>query len=147
MSSILTLAQVDDIEGFMDIIDKIGTVGIVAIVLISILVIVGFWKIFEKAGKPGALALTALIPIVGGFIFLYFVLEIIDRPWWWLLLLLIPFVNLVILVVIQIDLAKSFGKGVPFAIGLIFLGFIFVPILGFGSATYIGPRGQAGVAA
>jgi hypothetical protein len=36
-------------------------------------------------------------------------------------------------------LAKSFGKGVGFGLGLAFLGIIFFPILGFGSAQYQGP--------
>ena len=33
-------------------------------------------------------------------------------------------------------LAKAFGKGVGFALGLIFLNVIFLPILAFGSAEY-----------
>jgi hypothetical protein len=48
-------------------------------------------------------------------------------------------VVLVIGIIINLDLAKSFGKSVGFAIGLILLSFIFVPILGFGSAEYAGP--------
>ena len=36
-------------------------------------------------------------------------------------------------------MAKSFGKGVGFAIGLILLSPIFIMILGFGDATYQGP--------
>jgi len=35
--------------------------------------------------------------------------------------------------------AKNFGKGVGFALGLIFLGFIFFPILAWGSAQYQAP--------
>jgi hypothetical protein len=51
----------------------------------------------------------------------------------------IPFVNFIILIILSIDMAKSFGKGVGFGLGLAFLGFIFLPILGFGSAQYQGP--------
>ena len=32
--------------------------------------------------------------------------------------------------------AKSFGKGFGFSLGLIFLPFVFYPILGFGDALY-----------
>ena len=53
--------------------------------------------------------------------------------------MLIPLVNFIILIILFIDLAKSFGKGVGFGIGLILLPIIFFPILGFGSATYQGP--------
>ena len=42
-------------------------------------------------------------------------------------------------IILCIDLAKSFGKGVGFGIGLALLGIIFFPILGFGSAQYQGP--------
>jgi hypothetical protein len=40
----------------------------------------------------------------------------------------------------MIALAKSFGKGAGYGIGCVFLGFIFIPMLGFGSAKYIGPQ-------
>jgi len=53
--------------------------------------------------------------------------------------MLIPFVNIIIAIILLIDLAKSFGKGVGFGIGLILLAIIFFPILGFGSAQYQGP--------
>ena len=65
--------------------------------------------------------------------------KIVGRPGWWVILLLIPFVNFIIGIVLCIDLAKSFGKGVGFGIGLILLSVIFFPILGFGSAQYQGP--------
>ena len=41
-------------------------------------------------------------------------------------------------IVLRIDIAKSFGKGAGFGIGLALLGIIFWPILGFGSAQYQG---------
>jgi uncharacterized membrane protein YhaH (DUF805 family) len=66
-------------------------------------------------------------------------LKIVGRPGWWLVLFIIPFVNIVIWIIVAIDLAKSFAKSTGFAIGLIFLDFIFIPILGFGSAEYAGP--------
>ena len=39
-------------------------------------------------------------------------------------------------------LSKSFGKDEGFTAGLIFLGFIFYPILAFGAAKYLGPYGN-----
>ena len=53
--------------------------------------------------------------------------------------MLIPFVNFIILIILIIDLANSFGKGVGFGIGWLLLAVIFFPILGFGSAQYQGP--------
>ena len=98
----------------------------------TILIIAAWWKIFSKAGQPGW---AAIIPIYN----LYVWCKIVGRPWWWILLMLIPLVNFIILIILFIDLAKSFGKGIGFAIGLILLSIIFFPILGFGSATYQDP--------
>ena len=63
-------------------------------------------------------------------------MKIVKRPLWWVVLMSIPIVNIVILIIVLIDLAKAFGHGVGFALGLIFLGFIFSLILGFGKSTY-----------
>ena len=88
------------------------------------------WKTFEKAGKPGW---SGIIPIYNLIVWL----EIINRPLWWIaVVLLVPCVGLVFFVIMAIDMAKSFGKGAGFGVGLALLGFIFFPILGFGSATY-----------
>jgi len=99
---------------------------------IAVVVIASLWKVFVKAGKPGW---AAIIPIY----YVIVLLEICGRPIWWVLLLLIPCVNIVVAVFVMIDLAKSFGKDALFGIGLWLLGFIFFPILGFGSSQYRGP--------
>jgi hypothetical protein len=95
-------------------------------------VIAGLWKVFVKAGQPGW---AAIIPIFN----LYIMLKITGRPVWWLVLFIIPIVSLVVAIITAVDLAKAFGKGTGFGIGLAFLGFIFIPILGFGDAQYRGP--------
>jgi Family of unknown function (DUF5684) len=55
----------------------------------------------------------------------------------------IPFVNFVFMILLYVELAKSFGKGGGFAVGLLFLGFIFLPILAFGSAQYVYGQAEA----
>jgi len=42
---------------------------------------------------------------------------------------------------VYIEIAKRFGKSDGFGIGLMFLGFIFWPILAFGDAVYQGGNG------
>src|ERR1700722_13809837 len=115
----------------------ITTLGLVFVLLwlgLLILMIAGFWRVFSKAGQPGW---AAIIPILN----VYFFLKIAGKPGWWLLLMFIPLVNLVIAIIATVDLARSFGKGTGFAIGLLLLPAIFYLILGFGSATYQGQRG------
>jgi hypothetical protein len=97
-----------------------------------VIFIASAWKVFAKAGQPGW---AVIIPIYNIIV----LLQIVGRPLWWLLLMFIPLVNLVIAILIYIDLAKSFGQSTGFAIGLLLLAPIFWPILGFGSARYIGP--------
>lgn len=109
-----------------------GLIVLVIQLAILVLIIAGFWKVFTKAGQPGWFS---IIPIFNLFI----LLKIVGRPWWWLILFIIPLVNIIIAAILSMDVAKSFGKGIGFAIGLFFLGFIFYPILGFGKAEYQGP--------
>jgi len=45
---------------------------------------------------------------------------------------------------VALDLAKSFGQGTGFALGLIFLSVIFIMILGFGDARYVGSGAAPG---
>lgn len=99
---------------------------------IIILIIAGLWKTFVKAGQPGW---GAIVP----FYNIYLLCKIAGRPGWWIILCFIPIVQIAILIILCVDIAKSFGKGIPFAIGLFFLSPIFYCILGFGSAQYQGP--------
>jgi hypothetical protein len=105
--------------------------GLIVGLLIAVIIIAAMWKIFTKAGQPGW---ACLIPIYN----IYVLCQIVGRPGWWVILMFIPFVNFIIAIILCIDLAKSFGHGVGFGLGLVFLGFIFYPILGFGSAQYQG---------
>ena len=92
-----------------------------------------FWRIFNKAGEPGW---KCLVPIYSAVVFH----RIIGRPTWWVLLLCIPFVNLIPMTLECSDLAKVFGKGMGFAVGIFFFGPLFLMILAFGSAEYVGPH-------
>jgi len=103
---------------------------IIQLAILAFFVWVG-WKIFEKAGKPGW---AVIVPIYNVIV----LLEIVGRPWWWILLLLIPLVNIAVGFIVALDLSRSFGHDVAFALGLFFLGIIFYPILAFGGDSYRG---------
>ena len=105
--------------------------------VLAIVAIVGMWKVFEKAGKPGW---AAIVPIYNIIV----LCEIVGRPLWWVVLLLVPCVNIVAAVILSIDLARSFGQSAGYGIGLAFLSFIFYPMLGFGPAQYVGPAAAQG---
>ena len=75
------------------------------IVLIVIQVIhgLGTWKLYVKAGRQ---AWEAFVPIFNAVI----LMKIIRRPIWWVILLFLPIINLIMLPVVWVETARSFGK-------------------------------------
>ena len=98
----------------------------------TVLMVVACWKIFTKAGEPGW---ASIVPIYNIFVWL----RIAGKPGWWILLLFVPLVNFVVSILVTIGLAKAFGRGAGFVVGLIFLPFIFYLILAFGCDEYRDP--------
>jgi hypothetical protein len=104
------------------------------------LAVVGFylycnWRLFQKAGREGW---EGIVPIYN----MYVMLKFVGKPGWWLLLLLIPGVNLIFMIWTYNMLSKSFGKDEGFTVGLLLLGFVFLPVLALGNSRYIGPYGD-----
>lgn len=112
---------------------------------------------FEKAGEPGW---KSFIPFYNEYtvykfswntmiFWINFICVVLSRLLsnsdMGLLVLIAGVVNLlsaVLYVGISYKLAQSFGQGVAFTIGLIILRPVFILMLGFGSADYIGPEGN-----
>ena len=99
--------------------------------IIYALSVIPYYGIFQKAGRP---TWAAFIPIYN----LIVLIEVAGKPAWWFLLFLIPFVNIVIFVIVAHHLSMSFGHGGWFTVGLVFLNWIFLMILAFGSSRYLG---------
>lgn len=97
-----------------------------------IFLIGAMWKINTKAGEPGW---ACIVP----FYSFYILCKISGVKNWWLIF--IPLANIYIAIVTIFALAKSFGKDTGFGVGLLLLGIIFYPILGYGDARYVGPNG------
>ncbi len=123
----------------MELRDLVPIIVVTSIVGVVVVVIAGLWRVYEKAGEPGW---KVLVPIYNSVV----LLRIVGMSGWWVLPLLIPYVGIVVSIILSIivfiKLARAFGKGGGFAMGLILLGFVFIPILGFGSATYLCPDGS-----
>jgi hypothetical protein len=106
-----------------------GMGTVILVLVIVLLLIASSWKVFTKAGEAGW---QCLIPLWN----LYVLVKISGKPWWWFLLTFVPVVGIIVLLLVFIALAARFNRGVLFGLGLFFLGFIFFPVLAFGSATY-----------
>lgn len=105
----------------------------IVILILSVVMIVAMWKIYAKAGEPGW---ASIVP----FYCNYVLFKIAMGNGWLFLLLFVPVVNIVFGIMVYFKLAKAFGKGVGFGFGLLFLTPIFILILAFGSAEYIGAQ-------
>ncbi len=110
----------------------------------AIAVLAGWWKVFEKAGRPGW---HALIPLYNFVVFV----EVVDRPLWWLAVLffwpllglligpLALFAPLLVCTGLGFAAADRFHKDTWWALGLTFLPFLYYPMLGFSDAEYDDP--------
>ena len=98
---------------------------------LCVFVLVCMWIVFRKAGKPGW---AAIVP----FYNLYVLFDITWGSGIRFLLLLIPIYNIILSIQTQVRLARAFGKSGGFAAGLVFLPYIFIPLLAFGKETYQG---------
>ena len=112
---------------------------IILYVVILVVTIAGWWKIFEKAGKPGW---ASIIPFYNYIV----ACEIVGKPIWWFLLMICPCINFIFLIWVANLISKSFGKSEGFTVGLIILNPIFACILGFGDAVYLGPSAKEAMA-
>ncbi|NEU55678.1 DUF5684 domain-containing protein [Halorussus sp. MSC15.2] len=111
--------------------DIANTILLVAYLGILVLTVASMWKVFQKADQPGW---AALIPIFNAYV----MLKIGDNPGWYLLLFIIPIANIYAAGKMYVGVAKAFGKGIGWGVGLWFLPFVFFPLLAFGDASYRG---------
>lgn len=118
----------------------------IILLLIYILCIVARWLIFIKAGEPGW---KSIIPVYSVYVqyqltwkgyigIIWCVLLIAGRVFSGAVGSIISIAAFVIQCIAMNKLAKSFGHGTGFTVGLIFLTPIFLMILGFGSSEYWG---------
>ena len=109
----------------------IGILITVVGLAVVIAMIAGIWKVFEKAGRPGW---GCLIPIYNVIL----LLGMAGKPIWWIVLLIIPLVSIIVVIMINLELAKNFGKSTGYGLGLALLPMFFYPMLGFSDARYQG---------
>lgn len=121
---------------------------LVMVLIYYILSVIGLWKMFQKAGKPGW---PSLIPIYNTYV----LCKITGVSPWWLVIcfgagfitgfcpalgFLSTIVSIYFGVLLAVSTARSFGKSDVYAIGIYFVSFVFYLIFGFGDAQYVGPK-------
>jgi hypothetical protein len=105
-----------------------------------VVVLIGMWKVFTKAGQPGW---AVLIPVYNIIV----LLRVAGLPWYWVFAVFLPIIPIlgvlaymVLAVMCLHRISTRFGQGVGFTIGLTLLSPIFFLILGFGSSKYVGEQ-------
>lgn len=117
----------------------LGAIIWLIVLAVSIFFIIVMWKVFTKAGKKGW---YSLIP----FLNTYTMGEICGIKGWMALVApfasILPFIGGLVTLAFAIYemycLAKVFGKETGFAVGLILVSPIFMAVLAFGNASYLG---------
>jgi hypothetical protein len=105
-------------------------VALFGILVAAIIMNIGIWKTLEKGGISGT---NLFVPIRN----MRMMIRLAGLEGWKippLALLLGP----ALLSCIPFGIARQFGKGRLFGLGLLLLPFIFFPILGFGRTRYLG---------
>ncbi len=144
-----------DTSALMAVIVGYFVVFLLLCIAVYVLYVIGLWKVFTKAGVEGW---KSVIPYYN----IYNIFKISWKPevFWAYLVLFIVYMVLsfvggsiasilcglagialfVLNVIMSYKLAKAFGCGIGFTIGLLIIPFVFYPILGFGSSKYLGPQ-------
>ncbi len=113
-------------SGIIDVIVKFAPIFIV----LSLIVIISLFRIFQKAGKPGW---AAFVPIYNLIVFA----KICDMNMMTLLWIFVPLLGQIILwVLLVMNLSRVFGKSKDFGTAMIFVPFICFPMLAFQDAKY-----------
>jgi hypothetical protein len=104
---------------------------LIPLLIIQVLMIISWWKVFSKAGEPGW---AILIPIYNVFV----MCNVAKKPGIWVLLIFL--LGIIFIWPLMISIAKNFGKGAGFGVGMVLLPVIFVPILAFSKSAVYNPE-------
>jgi signal peptidase I len=97
----------------------------IVLLICFVLLFVGLYGVFEKAGEKGW---KALVPVYNIIIWL----KILQKPWWWVFLVLVPAVGFYMVAILVVLTANCFGKRKFGEHVVAVLGFFaFIPWLGF----------------
>ena len=92
--------------------------------------ILGWVWVFQKAGQP---RWAALVP---GYNIYVLVVGVARLSLLWVVLLFVPPVQIIAAFLVNLEVARRFGRSEAFGIALTLVGFVFYPVLGLSDAKY-----------
>ena len=93
-------------------------------------VLLGWLAVFPKAGLP---RWAAVVPVYNVYLL---VVGVARLSFLWFVLLWIPVVQIVAALLVNVEVARRFGRSEGYGLGLAMVGFVFYPLIGFGDAQY-----------
>jgi len=93
-------------------------------------VLLGWLLVFPKAGQPWW---AALVP---GYNIYVLVVGVARLSTLWFVLVLVPGVQIIAAILVNVEVARRFGRTEAFGLGLALVGFVFYPVLGLGGSEY-----------
>jgi hypothetical protein len=93
-------------------------------------VVAGWFGLFPKAGQP---RWAALVPFYNIYVL---VVHVAGLSRLWFVLIMLPPMNLIASILVNVEVAKRFGRTETFGVGMSVFGFVLYPLLGFGRAEY-----------
>jgi hypothetical protein len=93
-------------------------------------VLLGWFLVFPKAGHARWLA------FIPGYNIYILVVGVARLSNLWFVLVLIPGVQIIAAILVNVEVARRFGRSEAFGLGLALLGFVFYPLLGLSRAKY-----------
>jgi hypothetical protein len=97
-------------------------------------VLLGWLLVFPKAGH------TRWAALVPGYNIYVLVVGVAGLSKLWFILVLIPGIQIIAAILVNVEVARRFGRSEAFGLGLALLGFVFYPILGLSRAKYEIPQ-------
>lgn len=108
-------------------------------IIATVISLAANWMIFKKMGRQGW---EGVVPLYNNYI----LCEELYGNGWKFLCMLIPLYNIYFIVKLYIDWAYAFHKSTGFAMGMLFLPFIFQIILAFDNTAQYGDGSSANTA-
>ena len=93
-------------------------------------VVAGWLGLFPKAGQ------TRWAALVPGYNIYVLVVHVAGLRRLWFVLIMIPPMNLIASILVNVEVAKRFGRTETFGVGMSVFGFVLYPLLGFGRAEF-----------
>ena len=129
----LTPSEAKFIDSLLEVLSQVAIVAGIITLIVYVIVVISYCMLFKKANRP---IWKAIIPIYN----MVTMFKIAKIEPWLIILYFIPIVNFIAIIVLGVvqsmNIARAYGKGSGYTLGLLFFPILFYPMLAFGKSKY-----------